>query len=744
MYASEIVDQRLELAQLELGFRPEYHSVAEVELFDTRLQQKYEELYQAAQAEAQGSQDPDQTFQISLLKNLGPRLHPDEVRWMLNERMLCACDAAYFMTRYFWIKNEQNIVQRFTFRPAQRVYFSIVAELEARRASIELIAEKARQLGVSTETEGFSLQRICFTYGVNAVVASADRVKTGLMAQMLFFGYDMLSWWIKPVATRRVESDQGMLTFGSQRSGVSFQHGAQTSGIARGTTPTVFHLSECASYTDAGTQIEDALLKCVHASPNVFGVLESTAEGDTGWWYDTYWHAKKEWKRGRSRLCPMFLPWYLGTDLYPTPTWIATRPVPRDWRPADETREMMGRAKLYVRSNPILEKILGNNWEMGRNQAWFWEVNFQEHRAKGREKLWFQEMPTDDTEAFQGSYDNVFGREVIAQVDEKRQKNYQVYGIVGQSVEDRHEPDPEDVDYARSRIPVSYKSSRGEVYRWELVPLKLVEERDFDPEGKLVVFLAPEEGWDYSMGIDTSNGIGSDSTCIAVCRRARDDGSPDIQACEFRSSKVSHVEAYAFAMAIGAYYARPMRTSYESGSMTVREPYVSIEQIAAVGDTCQLQMKKMGWSRFHHMVRYDSKKIRKNKSVKMGWYTNVWSRPMLTDGFVVAVQNGWYVVHSPWTIYEMDHWEVHLTAGGKEKKEHQAGATDDGIFANAMATFCPNDLETLTKRTRKRCMDLEDGGSLPPIDVGAYNPGISSRGHGTMESPAAHGLENFL
>lgn len=725
MYSQAVVDQRLRSAREVLGFELEYHSVHEVEQFNSGLEQKYAEIYQAANVEAQGAKDANQAQHLYFLNHLTPKMSRDEIRWIENERALVACDAAYFLSRYYWIKNEQNIIQRFTFRNGQKVYFSVVSELEERGASIEMICGKARQLGISTVTEGLELQRICFTFGANAVIASADRVKTGLMSQMLFLGYDMLPWWMKPIYTRRVESDQGMLVFGGIRAGVSFQHGAQTSGIARGSTVTVFHLSEVASYQDAGMTIEDALFKCVHSSPKVLGTLESSFEGDTGWFYDTYWYAKREWKNNRSRLCAMFLPWFLGTELYPTKTWVHTRPVPKNWTPEPETRSMMARAKMYVASNPILEKVLGPNWKIGTEQAWFWEVNFLEHRAKGREKLWFQEMPTDDREAGQGSYDNVFGREVIAEVYSARKKEYNVYGIVGQSIESKHEPDTEDIDYSKPRIPVKWRSPRGEIFRWELIPLHWHEDwdriedlgDDDSFENKLFEFIPPEEGYDYSAGVDTSTGIGQECTVIAMARRARGMGEPDVQCAEFRSSTVSHVEAYPFVMVVAAYYSKHMErtTNY-------REPYVAIEQVQAVGDTTQLQMKKMGYSRMHRMTRYDSKTIKKSKATKQGWYTWNWSRPLLTDGFVIAVQNGWYVVNSPWTIWEMDHWEVHLTSRDKKTRfEHDSESTDDGIFANALATFCPNDLKTLTERTKKRCVDYEKGVTLPAIDLGTYS-----------------------
>lgn len=731
MYASSVVDERLALARAELGFPLEYHSVSEVEEFDRRLEAVYLDRYQEARSVAQGTEDAGKAFQIAISRALAdpqnPRLNKDTVRWMQNERALCMCDAAYFLTRYYWIKTPRA-VQRFTFLPGQRIYFNVVAELEARRAAIELIICKARQHGISTETEGLTLHRACFSHGVNAVVASADRQKTSKMAQMTFLGYDRLPWWMRPLSTRRVESDQGMLVFGGSESGISFQHGSQTSGIARGDTVKIYHLSEVASYSNPEEQIEASLFRCVHPYPDVLGVLESSAEGDIGWWPDTYWYSKKEFRNGRSRLCALFLPWFLGTDKYPTETWIRTHPVPEGWRMEPETRSMIARAKMHIKSSPELEKVLGSKWEMPAAQAWFWEVNYMEHRGKGKERLWFQEMPTDDRESFQGSYDSVFGREVIAEVDHRRVTKYAVYGIIGQSIEARHEPDREEIDYQAPIVPVEYRSRRGETYRWEMVPLEWTETfrqiediKDEDSHmGKFFVYLPPEPGYDYAIGIDTSNGIGSDSTVIAVARRGRNPQEPDEQAAEFRSDIVSHVEAYAWAMCIAAYYSRHME-----GSTSFREPYVVVEQIMAVGDTVQLQMSNMGYGRFHKMTRYDSdpKHMRKSQSRKRGWYTNSWSRPMLTDGFVVMVQNGWYKVNSPYTIYEMDHWEVHLTGVGKEKKEHSAETTDDGIFANAMAAFCPNDRQTMATRSVRRLTDPQHT-ELPKLDVGTPRGGI--------------------
>lgn len=719
MYSSALVEARIDLARQALAMPIEYRSPGDIDFFNNGLERKYADAYAEAKTAAQGTEDPARAFQVAIQRLL-PKLTKDESRFIQNEQALAACDAAYFLTRYYWIKTPQA-VQRFTFLPGQKAYFNVISELEERRSAIEIICAKARQHGVSTETEGLVLHKTSMGYGVNSVVASAQRPSTGKMSQMTFLGYDRMPWWLRPLSTRRVESDQGMLVFGSIESGISFQHGAQRYGIARGDTVKCYHLSECSSYSNPEDLIEASLFKCVHPHPDVFGVLESTADGDTGWWYDTYWHAKAKWKQNRSRLCPLFLPWFLGTDKYPTETWLRTHPVPPNWRAAVHTRQMIARAKIYVDSAPVLGKVLGTNWELPRHQAWYWEVSFEEARAKGKEKLFMQEMPTDDRESFQGSYDSVFGREIIADVYSKRETKYHVYAITGQSIEDRYDPDMEDVDLTKPVIPVAYKSRKDETYRWELWPMKwnepfeeLEEIRDDESHmGLFFVWIGPEPGYDYAIGVDTSNGIGSDSTVIAVARRGRNPQEQDVQVAEFRSNQVSHVEAYAWAIAIAAYYMR-----YMDATTNYREPYVAVEQILAVGDTCQLQMSKMGYNRFHKMVRYDStpKQMKKSKAHKRGWFTYGWSRAMLTDGFVTLVQNGWYKVNSPYTMREMTQWEVHSTKTGKDKFEHSDEGTDDGIFANAMAGFCPNDMAIMAHRSKKQFTG-EPGGKKPELNL---------------------------
>jgi len=737
MYAKSSVDERLAIAAKEFSLTPEPHTVAEVIAFDEHLTRQNMYHY-------------DDQGRIDSVQNLTEF----ESAWMLNEQVLVQCDASYALTRYAFIKDEQNIIRRFQFRLPQEILFGVIQDLELLGGSIELMCLKARQLGVSTLIILLVALRIIFSYGVNAVIGSADQTKTSLMANMLFLFYDMLPVWLRPRTTRRVESDRGMLVFGQTAAGVSFQHGAQTSGIARGTTPTVYLLSECASFTDPVAQIEAALFKAVHASPAVFGVLESTGEGDKGWWPDTWRDSKLKWPKRRARLCPKFLPWFCGVDMYPTPTWLRMRPVPSDWTPNHDTREHVAKSELYVKSDPMLERGLlelqrrgneyqGSTWHMPRAQQWFWEVEHEQAKSKNIESVFLQEMAGDDEEALQRSAESAFGHETIIEIQERRAREYVAYGLSGQSIEDAHEPPPEDIDYSAERLPVRYSSPRNETYRWDFIPLRfaspLSESDPADAIGKLFIFHPPRPNVSYSIGVDTSEGKGQDATVISVWSVGTR-SSADIQCAEFASPYVNHVEAFAFVLAIAAHYGQYM----SQGLTRWRQPYVSIEQVAAVGDTCQLQMQRMGYSNFHRMGRYDSSirriaKQKRSSSSKRGWYTYGWSRPLLTGNFVHSAQNGWAEINSPWLIDEMKHFEVHITSTGKERLEHEEGQHDDRIFAAAMAIFCPHDMDALADRSKKR---LTESTSYPPIDTGEYRGNVVNLKDTTRKSLAS--LEDIM
>src|SRR5690349_21458854 len=125
MYAAEIVSQRLNLARQELGFQLEYHSPKDIDNFNKQLEKRYADVYAAARGASTGMEDSTKTFRIHMLRALAnpqaPRLTGEEVRFIQNEQALIMCDAAYFLTRYYWVFNEHSVRTLYKFRAGQRV-----------------------------------------------------------------------------------------------------------------------------------------------------------------------------------------------------------------------------------------------------------------------------------------------------------------------------------------------------------------------------------------------------------------------------------------------------------------------------------------------------------------------------------------------------------------------------------------------------------------------------------------------
>jgi len=199
----------------------------------------------------------------------------------------------------------------------------------------------------------------------------------------------------------------------------------------------------------------------------------------------------------------------------------------------------------------------------------------------------------------------------------------------------------------------------------------------------------------YSMGVDTADGLGKedeDRTVLSVTNN-RFNGESDAQVAEYTSNKVNSAQVVAFAACVGAWYGK---NSPDGRGMK----YV-IEQITGPGDTCQHQLKMMGFNNMHKPRRYDGKKIKENPGTKEGWYSSGWSVAILMTRFQEAVNGGWYIPRSKWLIEELRTLERHEGAG-KSKMEHRSGQHDDRVRAAAQSYFTAHDLDILTERAQKR------------------------------------------
>lgn len=659
--------------------------------------------------------------------NLSRALTQEEIQWIENERTVSQCDFLYWAARYATIKSWAD--QPILFEPniAQKIKLDIWSELEESGRAISEMNLKSRQLGVTTLTELALAHRVQFYSHVNAVAASADPEKSAKMAKIMEFCWENEPWWLMPGTTKYNTGE--LIEFGKQNSAVSIQHGAQFNGIARGTTPTVCHLSELTDFKDPEKSVDASLLRAMHESPWMFLVLESTALGRRNWWHKTWEFSVENWKEGRARLCPVFLPWYVGTDIYPTDTWLRSRPVPRNWKPKELTLKHAENAREYVYSSPLLFKHLAENrkWQMPVEQMWFWEVTRDEYEAKGELAEFYSELCSNDKEAFQSTHQSVFSTDVITNYRENVREPLAVFGILGPESEIPYRLQPERSEINPNLPPLTVKCNwnQNSKHEYKLVPLKFTGYSAYSFTNKLFIWEMPEDGYQYGIGADTSDGIGLDRSVIEVVRKGTMD-KKDEQVAEFASSYINALDLWPICMAIGTFYSTKIRGELRQAKMVI--------ECNRNGETTQHELRKRGWSHLHQWLRYDRKRLDESKATRIGWFTQQWSRDLMMDNLVKYLRDNWLDINSPWFVEEMAELERDIE---KQKIAAASGGHDDRIMALGIVLIS---LHMMELRGPTKLMAEEREARKGPDVYPVYTPGAQGRETNLEGTP----LERYL
>jgi hypothetical protein len=611
---------------------------------------------------------------------LSRRLTDEEQRFISNERRLCALDYRYWTENFHWIVDKEQKPVRFKRNIAQGILLQIWSEFEEQARAIHVQNLKARRLGVSTETEAATQHRFQFHPHSNCVVASSDPDKSVSMAKMIDFSLQKQPWWL--VGQEGRQSKNMLAEFKDINTSLTIQAGNQFTGVARGATPSVVHLSELASWVDPESLVDAALYRAIIDHPDVFCILESTAEGRGNWWHRTWEQNKKDWDRGRGRVRPVFLPWYIGTDLYPSATDLRARPIPADWTPTDRTIRHAERARSYVLANPLLFKYLAKGdreWRMPKAQMWFHEIEYETALAKKELNLFLSELPADDIEAFQSEAISVVGQEVILNYRERVREPWGVFTMLGRDI-------PQSLTVSRrqwdtSKPPITIKTT-GLLRINETYTLQPLIWDGFasasDPDFKLFVWEPPQDDVVYGQGVDTGDGLGQDGSVIEMLRKGTPLSYP-AQVAEFQSPYIKAFQFWPMTLALACWY------STFNSKVGKRVQIRSAIECRTNGEAVQHEMQKRGWWNFHPWKRYDNRKQTPDgKVTKLGVFTNEWFRSQMMDYLLTLLDEESLDIYSPWFIDEM----ASIERDPDEQKAQAAyGEHDDRFMALGFILF---------------------------------------------------------
>jgi hypothetical protein len=598
----------------------------------------------------------------------------EEGLWCLTEQTVCKNNFEYFASNYGRIEGWDARICFFLPNIAQRMFLRQMAKAEERGWAQFWQILKARQEGFTTLWQMLLAHRTFLFKNVKAITGSAAEEKSRAMVQKLAFIWDQMDWWLRPTRTQ-YEAGK-LMSFGELNSEVRVQWGNQKTGIGRGSTPSVAHLSELASFENPEDLVDASLVRTQHENPFSLMGFESTAEGIGNWWNKTWDVNVKFAQQGMARMQPVFFPWYVARDLYPTESWIKRRPVPLGWTPADYIEAHARAAKVYVESTPMLREELGGGWELPLEQKWFYYVEYEEAREKRAVNLFLQEMPATPDEAFQNSNPTVFSIETLAEVRTSAQGSRPLgsYELRGREVPLIYSLGP-GVGHS---LPIVCRDSGGrELERFTLGELPLEAWPDFDPDGRLYIWEWPQRGEEYGLGVDVAEGVDQDSSVIQVVKKANP-WHPDEQVAEWASNKVQQPDLWAFVFALAHLY------TTEVPGRAVSWPRVVVEVNLAGGDLVQTEMLKRGWSSFHEQVDLTKAGPRAQGHIdprdlrKMGWLTTTKTRPKLISLGRKMIRDGLFKVRSPWLAKELGTLEYNLD---KKRIEAAQGRHDDRFMA---------------------------------------------------------------
>lgn len=650
----------------------------------------------------------------------------EERIWILIENTISKLDFHYFANLYGTIIDWTSRPTLIEFNIAQRIVLELIARNEERGHALNFMYLKARRLGITTVWQLLLAHRVFFYRNVGAYTGSAEETKSREMVRMIELIWDYLPWWMKP---RRTSYTRGeLMEFADLNSALVVQWGNQKQGIGRGATPTIAHMSEVSSFQKPEELIDAALAKAILENPFGMLAMESTANVIGDWWNLTWDYMVESDAKGLAKYKPVFLPWYVGTDLYPTEAGYRRRPAPYDWTVPAYVSKHAEAAAVYVASNKILRDSMGENWQMSRRQMWWYYLEYEEARRKKQLHILLRELPASAHEAFQNANPSVFLLETMNEVrtETLAAEPVGVFQLSGKEVpfiyRDRKiEGDP---------ISLRCISSEGVLMEeFSLEPVECDGWPDTDPDGKIFVWEWPQAGETYGVYCDPSEGVGRDGSVIGVIKKATP-WHPDEQVLEWRSPAVTQHDLWAWMFAICHLY-------------TVRgitgdwmEPLAAIEVNIGAGDAVQTEMLKRGYGNFYREM--DMTQIgetgaqfqRRPRALKdrMGWRTDVRTRPKMISLFRKMVRDGTFRVRSPFLVREMATLEYNID---KQKIMAVNGEWDDRIMGPAILLTCWYDPEIYGNAPHAFIQERQYEAELEKMPVYMGDKGI---GRGSMYS----------
>lgn len=418
-------------------------------------------------------------------------------------------DRVWFMKNFLKIRNKKSELVDFQINYAQSEFNRVIEENTKAGKPHRYIVLKARQLGMSTFTEGYIYHDTSTRELVNSLIIAHEEIATKNLFNMSKLFYEMSPLAIRPmtkysngkelVFENPTTDDAEKLANPGLRSKITIAT-AGTSDTGRSGTIHNLHVSEIAFFPNPQNTMT-ALLQCVPDEPNTFVCMESTANGIGGYFYE-FWNAAVN---GENDFTPLFFPWF--TDpLYATE--FETEEVKIKFIEDVERMYPDASGKLVHTDEWLLKEQFDLSWEQ-----LYWRKKTIANKCGGDLDMFHQEYPATPEEAFIASGRPKFNLKAVKEYE----MNCATPDFVGDLLTDKNNPKLYDND-----------------------------------KGNLKIWFMPKSGEQYTIGADVAEGLATGDYSVAVvmdkdlniCAKWRGHTDPDLFGKELVKLGTIYNEAY--------------------------------------------------------------------------------------------------------------------------------------------------------------------------------------------------------
>ena len=305
-------------------------------------------------------------------------------------------DRIWFMKNFLKIRDKKSRLVPFTPNAAQLKFNSIIEEDTKNGKPKRYIILKARQLGMSTFTEGYIYHDTSNNELRNSLIIAHEEKATNNLFNMSKLFYEECPLAIRPLKKysngkelsfeNPTTNEEEKLSNPGLRSKITIAT-AGTSDTGRSGTYHNIHVSEIAFFPDAKNTMT-ALMQCVPNEPNTFVCLESTANGIGGYFYDMWYAACA----GENDFTPIFFPWFEDPEYtmeFPSKRKRTNFIKEVEDVHADETGKLVHTDEWLLKEqfNLTYEQLYWRKWCIANN-------------CGGDEDMFKQEYPATPDEAF--------------------------------------------------------------------------------------------------------------------------------------------------------------------------------------------------------------------------------------------------------------------------------------------------------------------------------------------------------